>query len=252
MPIKSSRPPIPPDKMPEHIGIIMDGNGRWAKMRGLPRSAGHKRGAEVFTKTVEYCQELGIRYLTVFAFSTENWRRPPDEVEGIMSLLRDYLRDARRNRDKNIRTVFLGDKLALDEEIRGLMLEAERQTRDCTGITACIAINYGGRDELVRAARLLAEEVKAGGLEPSAIDERMVSERLYTRGIPDPDLIVRPSGEKRLSNFLIWQAAYAEFVWMDVLWPDFSRVHLYDALRQYAQRDRRFGASDSSIQGRRP
>ncbi len=231
------------DVMPVHIGIIMDGNGRWAKQRGLPRKAGHAAGAQVFRKITKYCEKRGIRYLTVYAFSTENWRRPADEVNAIMDLLRDYLKESLSDfKKENIRTQFIGNRAPLPADIQQLMEEAEASTRQKTGMMLNIAINYGGRDEIVHAARRLAQDVQAGALSVKDIDERALSDRLYTACQPDPDLILRPSGEYRLSNFLIWQSAYAEYVFMDdILWPDFKERDLDEALLEFARRNRRFG-----------
>ncbi len=232
-----------PVHIPVHIGIIMDGNGRWAKKRGLPRQAGHAAGARVFRTITKECEKRGIRYLTVYAFSTENWKRPAEEVDGIMNLLRDYLKESLRDfKKENIRTRFIGDFEPLAPDIRALMEEAEQSTRDKTGMTLNIAINYGGRHEIAQAARRLAQDVRAGVLKVEDIDEEQLASRLYTCGQPDPDLILRPSGEYRLSNFLIWQSAYAEYVFMDdILWPDFSAADLDRAIAEFSRRQRRFG-----------
>lgn len=229
------------EEMPVHIGIIMDGNGRWAKKRGLPRKAGHKAGSTTFRKVVRYCNKIGIRYLTVYAFSTENWKRPSEEVEGIISLLREFLNDARNYKNENIRTRFIGDISPFDEDIREKVAECERESANHTGLTLNIAINYGGRNEMVQAVRRLAEEVQAGRLLPGNIGEEEISSRLYTSGEPDVDLIIRPGGEQRLSNFLLWQAAYAEFLPTETLWPDFDEKCIDQALAEYAGRHRRFG-----------
>ncbi len=223
------------------LGIIMDGNGRWAKKRGLPRNAGHKKGAEVFTDMVRYCNELGVAAVTFYAFSTENWKRPETEVAGIMRLFREYLKKAFDYEKENNRVVFLGDRTPLDNESKALMAEIESKTAHRTGMVLNIAINYGGRDELAHAMRQLAAQVQAGALAPEEITPALISDYLYTVGQPDPDLILRPSGEKRLSNFLIWQAAYSELIYQDVLWPDFTRADLDRAFLEYAQRIRRFG-----------
>ena len=227
--------------MPQHIGIILDGNGRWAKKRGLPRKAGHSKGAETFRTITQYCQDIGIKYLTVYAFSTENWKRPQDEVNAIMDLLRDYLHNAFSHKDDNIRSIFIGDRQPLDEDIRDLMAQAEEGSRDATGLTVNVALNYGGRQEIVQAAQKLARQVKEGNISPEDIDEERFASALYTAGQPDPDLIIRPSGEYRISNFLLWQCAYAEFVIMDTLWPDFTSKHLDEAIEIYNGRNRRFG-----------
>lgn len=237
------RPEDIPAVIPEHIGIIMDGNGRWAKKRGLPRQAGHAAGARVFRTITKECEKRGVRYLTVYAFSTENWKRPQEEVDAIMDLLRDYLKESLKDfKKENIRTRFIGDFEPLAADIRALMAEAEDSTRDKTGMTLNIAINYGGRHEIAQAVRRIAEEVQAGTLSPGEIDEDHLNRRLYTAGQPDPDLILRPSGEYRLSNFLIWQSAYAEYVFMeDILWPDFTADDLDRAIAEYSRRHRRFG-----------
>ena len=239
---RASAPPSA-EYLPCHIGIIMDGNGRWAKARGLAREFGHRRGSEVFMDIARYCKQIGIKYLTVYAFSTENWKRPPEEVAAIMNLLRDYLKESLRDfKTENIRVRFLGDRAPLSEDIRVLMDEAEESTAHKTGMCLNIALNYGGRHELTAAMRAMAEKVKAGTLQPEEITEDTVSAHLYTAGQPDPDLIVRPSGEHRLSNYLIWQAAYAEYVFMDdILWPDFTASDMDAALAEYARRNRRFG-----------
>ena len=223
------------------VGIIMDGNGRWAKKRGLPRNAGHKKGAEVFSDLVHYCNELELAAVTFYAFSTENWKRPQSEVAGIMRLFREYLVKAFDYEKENNRVVFLGDRTPLDAESQRLMAKIEENTRHKTGMILNIAINYGGRDELVCAARQLAELVRDGKLAAKDITAEAIQQHLYTHGQPDPDLILRPSGEERLSNFLIWQSAYSEFVFQDVLWPDFTRTDLDRALLEYARRSRRFG-----------
>ena len=228
--------------LPEHIGIIMDGNGRWAKKRGLPRSAGHTAGAQTFRKIARYCSDIGIKYLTVYAFSTENWRRPKEEVDALMRLFKDYLQEAIRDfKDDSIVLHFIGDRSAFSPELLSLMAENEEESRERDGMVLNIAMNYGGRAELVTAIRNMAEKVARGELQPEAIDEALVSQHLYTQGQPDPDLIIRPSGENRTSNFLLWQSAYAEYVIMDVLWPDFTQRDLDKALIEYAGRNRRFG-----------
>ncbi len=230
-----------PEVLPTHIGIIMDGNGRWAKKRGLPRFAGHKAGADAFKRTVRYCNRIGIRYLTVYAFSTENWARPKKEVDAIIELLRDYLRDAENYKKENVRVRFIGDISVFDEEIQRRIAESEQESEDFTGLRLNIAVNYGGKAEIVHAVREIVRDVENGSLLPDAIDEEAVDSRLYTRGQPPVDLVIRPSGEYRLSNFMIWQTAYAEFVFMDVLWPDFSPHDMNRALWEYAGRNRRFG-----------
>lgn len=242
---KKKSPPIEVvtrDRLPVHIGIIMDGNGRWAKKRGLPRQAGHVSGAKVFRTITKHCEKRGIRYLTVYAFSTENWKRPQAEVDGIMNLLREYLKESLSDfKKENIRTRFIGDISALAPDIQELIVEAQNETAHKTGMTLNIAVNYGGRAEIVHAVQRLARDVQKGVLRVEDIDEKQIGDRLYTAGQPDPDLILRPSGENRLSNFLVWQAAYAEYVMNDVLWPDFTTDDLDEALREFARRNRRFG-----------
>ncbi len=239
---KKKQTEVIPRKIPVNLGIIMDGNGRWAKKRGLPRTAGHVTGAQVFRKITKYCEKCGVRYLTVYAFSTENWRRPKDEVESIMNLLRQYLKESLADfQQENIVVRFIGSREELAEDIRKLIEEAEESTAHKTGMTLNIALNYGGQQEIAQAARKLAQRVADGRLSPDSIDEKMLQEALYTEQQPPVDLILRPSGEYRLSNFLVWQSAYAEFVFMDVLWPDFKEKDLDWAFEEYARRDRRFG-----------
>ena len=231
--------------VPAHIGIIMDGNGRWAKKRGLPRQTGHKFGAEAFKNTVEYCYKIGVKYLTVYAFSTENWKRPAEEIAAIMSLLSQYIDDVFKayseGKTKNYKFCFIGDKLRLSDDVREKMISLEQLTKNNDGIYVNIAINYGGRQEILNAALQLAEKISAGELASADIDEDMFSKLLYTAGQPDPDIIIRPSGEYRISNFLLWQSAYSEFVYMDVLWPDFKAKHIDMAIEQYSKRTRRYG-----------
>ncbi len=244
MPIFQTKKHTGQRTLPEHIAIIMDGNGRWAKKRSLPRSAGHAAGSKNFKEIARYCNKIGLHYLTVYAFSTENWKRPKDEVDNIMNILRDYLKDAKNFKDENILVKFIGDISALDDDIIELMRDAEENSADATGLRLNIAVNYGGRDELVWATRQLADMVKAGTLLPEEIDEKTISDHLYTAGQPDPDLIIRPSGELRLSNYLIWQSAYAELWFSDILWPDFKPRHLEEAIAAFGRRNRRFGASE--------
>ena len=235
---KKDKQQVPQEFLPRHVGIIMDGNGRWAKKRGLPRTAGHVTGAKVFRTIAKYCDRRGIEVLTVYAFSTENWKRPQAEVDSIMNLLRDYLKESLSDfKHENIRTRFIGDRSMLAEDIQALMAEAEEATAEKTGMTLNIAVNYGGRDEIVHAVRTLV----ADGVLPEAVTAEAVESRLYTAGQPEVDLILRPSGEFRLSNYLIWQSAYAEYVFMDVLWPDFTEKDLAEAFSEYARRNRRFG-----------
>ena len=231
------------EDLPEHIGIIMDGNGRWAKKRALPRKYGHREGAKAFRKIVEYCDKIGLHYLTVYAFSTENWKRPKDEVDSIMQLLEQYIDEAfdHKNESDGVRTKFIGDMSALSPVLQEKIKRIEALGEGKSGLLVNVALNYGGRHDLVHSMRALAEMVREQKIAPEEIDEAMVSDHLYTAGQPDPDLIIRPSGEERLSNFLIWQAAYSEFVFMDVLWPDFKPEHLEEAIRIFNQRHRRFG-----------
>ncbi len=223
--------------LPQHIAIIMDGNGRWAKKRKLPRSAGHIAGAKTFKTIARYCNKIGLKYLTVYAFSTENWKRPADEVKGIMNLLREYLKDAENFKGENIRLRFIGNIEPLDDDIKELIDKNEKMSEDATGLNLNIAINYGGRDEITSAVKKIVES----GIAPSDITEETISNNLYTAGMPDPDFIIRPSGEYRLSNYLIWQSAYAEFWFSDVLWPNFKPKHLDEAIQEYNKRNRRFG-----------
>ena len=233
---------LTPDMIPAHIGFIMDGNGRWAKKRGLPRQMGHVTGAQVFRKIVKACEARGVKSATFYAFSTENWKRPQEEVDAIMNLLREYLKESLSDfKSENIRTRFIGDRAVLAEDILRLMEEAETETADKTGLTLNIALNYGGRHELTRAVQSIAQRVQSGELIPDDVSETLISDSLDTAGQPDPDLIIRPSGEYRTSNFLLWQSAYAEYVFMDVLWPDFTAEHLDQAITEYAKRHRRFG-----------
>ena len=231
-----------PEYLPRHLAIIMDGNGRWAQQRGLPRSAGHAAGAAVFKKIARYCSRIGIRYLTVYAFSTENWTRPPEEVGALITLFKEYLEESLRDfRDDDIKVRFIGDTTRFPKSLQELIAETWELCENRTGMVLNIAMNYGGRSEIVRAARALAEKAKAGLLSPGEIDEAAFAGELYTAGQPDPDLILRPSGEERLSNFLLWQSAYAEFMPLDVLWPDFTEKDLDEALAAFAHRSRRFG-----------
>lgn len=231
--------------LPEHIGVIMDGNGRWAKQRGLERSAGHKAGADVFRKICDYAAEIGIKYITFYAFSTENWKRPAGEVSAIMDLFRDYLFEAQEREEENIakgmKIRYIGDRTALPEDIVRLIEQLENQSADKTTITVNLAVNYGGRDEILHAVKHLAKKVEAGELKAEDITLNDIDGNLYTAGQPDPDLIIRPSGEYRLSNFLIWQAAYSEFWFSDILWPDFTSDDLDKAIIEYSKRNRRFG-----------
>ena len=211
--------------LPSHIGIIMDGNGRWAKKRGLPRKAGHRQGAKTFRTITRYCSDIGIKYLTVYAFSTENWKRPQEEVDALMSLFKSYLNEALEDfKDDSIVVKFIGDKSGFNDELRELMIENEESSKDRDGMVLNIAMNYGSRDEIVRAVRNISEDVRNGKISSDDITENLFSNYLYTAGQPDPDLIIRPSGEYRISNFLLWQSAYTEFVIMNKLWPDFQTL----------------------------
>ncbi|MEG0896963.1 MAG: polyprenyl diphosphate synthase [Ruthenibacterium sp.] len=223
------------------LGIIMDGNGRWAKKRGLPRTAGHTKGAEVFKDIIRYCNELQIACVTFYAFSTENWSRPLEEVNGIMKLFGEYLLMAYDYQKENNRVNFMGDRTPLSEKFKAQMEDIETKTKNNTGTILNIAINYGGRQEILRGTQILAQRVQDGTLAPQDITAELFSSVLYTAGQKDPDFILRPSGEHRLSNFMLWQASYAEFVDMDVLWPDFTRANLDQAINEYNARTRRFG-----------
>ncbi len=230
------------NNLPKHIGIIMDGNGRWAKKRGLPRSAGHRMGAKVLEQITRDAGHLGIKFLTVYAFSTENWVRPKDEVDALMKLMTEYLDDYRRLiGDDDIRIRIIGSKEGLTEEILEKIEVVENATKDNRAITLNIALNYGGRDEIVQSVKTIANMVKNGDVEPDNINEKLISENLYTNYMPDPDFIIRPSGEMRLSNFLLWQSAYSEFWYSDINWPDFTREDLIKAIVDFQNRNRRFG-----------
>ena len=234
-----------PSTLPRHIGIIMDGNGRWAKKRGLPRTEGHKQGAKVFRDIATYCSELGIEAVTFYAFSTENWRRPPQEVHAIMDIFRDFLAELEQREAENeqmgFRIRFIGDKSRLPEDIVSLLKITESRSAEKRRTTVNVAVNYGGRQEIVHAARLLAQQATEGKLQPAQITEELFSRYTYTGDLPDPDVIIRPSGELRLSNFLTWQSAYSELWFSDVLWPDFTRDDLDRVLADFAKRSRRFG-----------
>jgi undecaprenyl diphosphate synthase len=227
---------------PVHVAIIMDGNGRWAKARGLPRVAGHKRGAEAVRVAVESCREIGVKYLTLYAFSSENWKRPANEVDDLMGLLRLYLKREVKDLDNNnVRLRCIGDRDGLADDIIRLIDDAEQKTTGNLGLTLQIAVNYGGHREIVAACRSIARAVAAGELNPDDIDEETVSANLHTAGVPDPDVVIRTSGEKRLSNFLLWQTAYSELIFLDTLWPDFNKESLLGAIEEYHRRDRRYG-----------
>ena len=228
--------------IPQHIAIIMDGNGRWAKKRGLPRNAGHKAGAETFRRIAARCNELGVRYLTVYAFSTENWKRSEEEVSGIMRLLERYLQEALRDMEKNhIRFRLFGDMSRLNPKLQQLCRDTMERSAKFDRVQVNFCINYGGRDEIIRAVKQYALDVAAGKKDPAALTEIEFENYLDSAGIPDPELVIRPSGEMRTSNFLPWQSAYSELVFMDVLWPDFSNDDLDAAIAEYHRRNRRFG-----------
>ncbi len=232
------------NRIPQHIAIIMDGNGRWAKKRGLPRNACHKAGAETFRRIAEHCNTLGVKYLTVYAFSTENWKRTEEEVAGIMFLLESYLKEALADMEKNkIRFCLFGDIRALSPKLQQLMQETMERSKDFSDVQVNFCINYGGRDEIVRAAKAFAADVAAGKCSPDSLTEAVFESYLDSAGVPDPELVIRPSGELRTSNFLPWQSAYSEFVFMDVLWPDFTGADLEKAIIEFNRRNRRFGGA---------
>ena len=243
MAIKYPLPPtIDPARLPKHIGIIMDGNGRWAKNRGLPRTAGHKKGAQVFQDIADYCDELGVESVYFYAFSTENWKRPKDEVDGIMHLLEQYLHECIDTMEKDgNRLRFLGDLSVLTPELRELIDETNEISSRIEGFQANVCLNYGGRDEILHAARAFARDCAAGKRDADALTEEGFSHYLYSCGLPDPDLLIRPGGEKRISNYLLWQCAYSEFYFCDTLWPDFTEKEFDKALIAYQHRERRFG-----------
>lgn len=229
-------------KIPNHVAIILDGNGRWAKAKGMPRNYGHVQGAKTVEKICEEAYKMGIQYLTVYAFSTENWNRPKDEVDALMKLLRNYMKTCLKTAEKNRMCVrVLGDKTRLDDDIRQRIEELEKATANNDGLHFQIALNYGGRDEIRRAAVEIAEKVKAGELLPEQITEEVLTDHLDTRNIPDPDLLIRTCGEQRISNFLLWQLAYTEFYFAECAWPDFSKQELEKAVEAYNRRDRRYG-----------
>jgi undecaprenyl diphosphate synthase len=235
-------------RAPRHVGIIMDGNGRWAQARGLPRFEGHRRGVEAVRRAVRAAIDCGVSFLTIYSFSTENWSRPPEEVSILMGLLKRFIRnDLAELHANDVRVLVIGSREGLPSDIASLLIEAEELTRGNRGLTLVVAFNYGARQEIVEAARQLVADVASGRLDPREIDESSFESRLATAGIPDPDLIIRTSGEQRLSNFLLWQAAYAEFVFLPIHWPDFDKAAFQSALDQFAQRDRRFGGANSTV-----
>jgi undecaprenyl diphosphate synthase len=232
----------PAGSFPDHVAIIMDGNGRWAKSRNLPRAVGHERGVEALRRTVEAAQDVGLKNLTVYSFSTENWRRPVSEVNALFGLLKAYVkRDLDRLAREGVRVRILGTRKGLPDDIRELVDRAEARTEANSKFNLCIAFNYGGREEIVRAVQKAAKSLSDGSLNPDTLDEESFEQFLDTSEVPDPDIVIRTSGEYRLSNFLIWQAAYAELVFMDVLWPDFGKEHLIEAIETFQKRERRFG-----------
>lgn len=232
-----------PISVPPHIAIIMDGNGRWARARGLPRTAGHKKGAQAVQRTLEAAIDLGVQYLTLFGFSSENWNRPEGEVFDLMGLLRRYLQsETAELHRKNIRIRVIGDRSRFSEDIVALIKGAEEMTAENDGLNLTAALSYGGRQDIATAARAIAEKVAAGELDPATIDEDALGQHLWTHDLPDPDLLIRTSNEQRISNFLLWQCAYTELVFTDFLWPEFGREGLEQAIAEYNRRDRRFGA----------
>ena len=239
---KANEPQVDFQNLPRHIAIIMDGNGRWAKKRGLPRTAGHAAGAENFRTIATYCKDIGLDYLTVYAFSTENWKRPQEEVGAIMGLLKKYLLEAieQMERDK-VKMEFFGDLSALTPELRELCEQTREISKRYDGCQVNICLNYGGRDELLRAAKAYANDCMEGRADPDHLTDEQLGGYLFSAGVPDPDLVIRPSGELRLSNFLLWQSAYAEFYFTDVLWPDFDKNELHKAIAAFQSRSRRFG-----------
>ena len=239
---KPKKQQLDPSRIPCHVAAIMDGNGRWAKRRGLPRTAGHSVGSESFRRAAEYLAALGVQHFTVYAFSTENWKRPAEEVQAIMGLLEKYLHEAIGDlAEKNIRLRFFGDMSPISPEIKELMAQTNAISAKNTGMTVNICLNYGGRDEIVRSVRKLAARCAAGVLDPDAITEADISAGLDSADIPDPDLVIRPGGELRISNFLLWQSAYSEFYFTDTFWPDMDQAELEKAILSYQRRNRRFG-----------
>lgn len=227
--------------VPKHVGVIMDGNGRWAKKRGLPRKFGHREGAKTFRAIARHAKAVGVSYITFYAFSTENWKRPKDEVDAIMDLFEKYLDEVRDFMDENIRVRFIGDRTMLNPRLQEKMQNVEEDSKDFDAMTLILAINYGGRDEITHAVKTIADDISSGSISADEITESLIQNRLYTEEIPDVDLIIRPSGEQRLSNFLIWQAAYAEYYFTNILWPDFSNKDFEKAIITFSERNRRFG-----------
>jgi len=240
--LKKQKQAWEPKRLPRHIAIIMDGNGRWAARRALPRSAGHAAGAESFRRIATHCKNIGVEYLTVYAFSTENWKRPPDEVRAIMQILEKYLHETLEKMERDrVKMIFFGDVSLLSPELRRLVSETEELSNRLVGAQVNVCVNYGGRDEIIRAAESYARDCMEGREPGGNLTEDAFSKYMFSKGIPDPDLIIRPSGEMRMSNFLLWQSAYSELYFTDVLWPDFSERELDRAILAYQDRDRRFG-----------
>lgn len=226
------------NNLPVHIAAIMDGNGRWASSKGLPRTVGHKAGSEAFRKISEYLNDIGVKYFTVYAFSTENWKRPKDEVSAIMKLLKEYLLEAISDMaEKNIRLCFFGDQTPLSDELKDLIRKTDEISKGCTGLTVNVCLNYGGRDEITRAVQAIVND----GVKPEDITEKLISSYLYSKDTPDPDLIIRPGKEQRISNFLLWQCAYSEFYFTETLWPDMNEEEMNKAIISFQKRKRRFG-----------
>lgn len=235
---------IDPNRAPRHVAIIMDGNGRWARERGLPHIAGHRAGAEAVRRTMRACEAVGVEVLTLYSFSTENWKRPEDEVRALMGLLLELVTAETDGLiARNIRLRVIGRREGLPEDVRGAIDDAVARTTECDGSTLCLALNYGSRAEIADAVRGIAEDVAAGTLDPKDVDEGAIESRLYTAGLPDPDLLIRTAGEMRVSNYLLWQISYAELHVTEVRWPDFGEAEFFDALREYQSRDRRFGGT---------
>lgn len=233
---------IEKNNVPQHIAIIMDGNGRWAKKRGLPRSIGHKEGAKALERIAGYCGEIGIKHLTVYAFSTENWKRPQEEVDSLMNLLLEYLKNAEMHiKDKNTRIRILGDTKRLSSEIQNEIVRVEKVTEKNSGLSLNFALNYGSQDEIISATKLIAQRVLDEKITLDDISKEEIEKNLYTSGIPEPDLLIRPGGEKRLSNYLLWQCAYTELWFTDILWPDFTKNHIKQAIVEYQKRIRKYG-----------
>jgi undecaprenyl diphosphate synthase len=243
---------LDPKLAPRHVAVIMDGNGRWAKERGLPRAAGHRAGAESVRRTLRACEAAGVEALTLYSFSTENWKRPAEEVAALMGLLLELVRTETEGlRERNIRLRVIGRREGLPADVKRAIDHATDRTSECDGATLCLALNYGSRGEIVDAVRRIAERVRDGEIAPDSIDERVIGENLYTAGLPDPDLLIRTSGEMRVSNFLLWQISYAELYVTDVRWPDFGVETFFEALREYQKRERRFGdAREASVPSR--